>query len=247
MTQMLKIGLFLGAGVALAACDAGTSTAAPAGKAADAKTAAAPAAQDWTQKVVQTPEGGYRMGNPDASAKVVEFASFTCSHCRDFHRDLDAKLKPGFVKSGQVSYEYRPFLLNVYDFAAAKLAMCQGPDRFFAWASELYGNHDAWVMPFTRLTPAELEPLKRLPPGEQIKGLAIAGQLHEFARTRGLPRAKFDACMADARTLELLTKRQQAAMQSFSIEGTPTFLLNGKKLGRVNDWATLEPEIRDAL
>ncbi|WP_199554686.1 DsbA family protein [Sandaracinobacteroides hominis] len=246
MTNMLKVSLLLAATLAVAACDSGTSTAAPAGKAADAAKSS-PAARDWTQTVVETPEGGYRMGNPDAKVKVVEFASFTCSHCRDFHKEAETTFKPTYVKTGQVSYEYRPFMLNVYDFAAVKLATCEGPSRFFTWANELYTHSDAWITPFTKLTEADVAPLRALPPGEQIKGLATAGQLHEFAKTRGLPRAKFDGCMSDQKTLDTLTARQQAAVDKFQVQGTPTFLLNGKKLEGVANWATLEPKLKEAL
>ncbi len=241
MSKMLKVALLLAGMLAVAACDSGTSTAA-----APVKTGA-PAQKDWTTTVVQTPEGGFRMGNPEASVKIVEFASFTCSHCRDFHKEAKTSFLPTYVKTGQVSYEYRPFILNVYDFAAAKLAMCEGAERFFTWSNELYGNHEAWITPFTKLTEADIAPLKNLPPDQQIAGLAKAGQLDQFAKTRGLPGAKFDACMSDPKTLERLTKQQQAAQDSFQIQGTPTFLLNGKKLEGVANWATLQPKITDAL
>jgi 2-hydroxychromene-2-carboxylate isomerase len=138
-------------------------------------------------------------------------------------------------------------MLNIYDFAATKLAVCEGPSRFFTWVNQLYTNSEAWITPFTKLTEADIAPLKALPPGEQIKGLATAGQLHEFAKARGLPRAKFDACMADQAQFEALTKRQQAAMDQYQVQGTPTFVLNGKKLDGVTNWATLEPKIKEAL
>lgn len=245
MTKMLKASLLFAATLALAACDSGTSTAAPAAK--SGTTAAAPAAKDWTTTVVQTPEGGFRMGNPDAKVKLVEFASFTCSHCRDFHKEAQANLKPNYVKSGQVSYEYRPFMLNVYDFAVVQLAMCQGPDRFFTWANELYTNHEAWTAPFTKLTEADITPLRSLPPGQQVKGLAVAGKLQDFAAPRGLPRSKFDACFADETAMDALTKRQQAAIDTYQVQGTPTFLLNGKKVEGATTWAQLQPKIAEAL
>jgi protein-disulfide isomerase len=241
MSKMLKVTLLFAATLGLAACDSGTSTAAPAAKSGAAKPAAA---TDWTKTVVQTPEGGYRMGNPDAKVKLVEFASLTCSHCRDFHKE-SGTLKSNYIKSGQVSLEYRPFMLNIYDFAATKLAICEGPERFFTWTNELYTNSEAWITPFTKLTEADINPLRNLPPGEQIKGLAMAGKLNEFAKARGLPGAKFEACMSDA-SFEALTKRQQAAVDTYQVTGTPTFLLNGKKIEGTT-WAQIEPQIKSAL
>lgn len=242
MSKMLKFCNLFVATLALAACDSGTSTAVPAAKTGTAKPAAA---ADWTKTVVQTPEGGFRMGNPDAKVKLVEFASLTCSHCRDFHKE-SASLKSNFVKSGQVSLEYRPFMLNIYDFAATKLAICEGPDRFFTWIDQLYTNSEAWITPFTKLSEADINPLRSLPPAEQIKGLATAGKLNEFAKARGLPGAKFDACMSDAASFEALTKRQQVAMDTYQIAGTPTFLLNGKKIEGTT-WAAIKPQIKAAL
>ena len=242
MSKMLKVSLLFAAALTVVACDSGTSTAAPAAKGNAAKPAAA---ADWTKTVVQTPEGGFRMGSPDAKVKLVEFASLTCSHCRDFHKD-SAALKSNYIKSGQVSLEYRPFMLNIYDFAATKLAICEGPDRFFTWTDQLYSNADAWITPFTKLTEADLNPLRSLPPGEQIKGLAMAGKLNEFAKARGLPGARFEACMADAASFEALTKRQQAAVDTYNVQGTPTFLLNGKKIEGTT-WAQIEPQIKSAL
>ena len=45
---------------------------------------AAPAAVDWVDHVVATPDGGFLMGNPAARVKVVEYGSRTCPHCARF-------------------------------------------------------------------------------------------------------------------------------------------------------------------
>ena len=41
--------------------------------------AAAAAQRDWTKAVEATPDGGFRIGNPNAPIKLVEYASLTCS------------------------------------------------------------------------------------------------------------------------------------------------------------------------
>ena len=268
MNKILKFALLSAAPLLIIACDSGTPAPPPAattgaattgaattgaGAAATATTTAAAAEtaaaveKDWTTTVVATPEGGFRMGNPDARVKLVEFASFTCPHCRDFHKEAVATLKPNYVKTGMVSLEYRPFVLNVYDFAATKLAMCEGPDRFFTWADQLFSHQESWVTPFTKLTEADIEPLKALPPEQQVAALAVAGGLRDFARPRGLSRARFDACLSDAGMMQRLTAQQQAASDRYQIAGTPTFLLNGKKVEGVTTWAALRPKIDAAL
>lgn len=247
MTKILKFTLLFAASLAISACDSGKSSAG----ASDTKPAATAdktaAAKDWTATVVETPEGGFRMGNPDAKVKLVEFASFTCSHCKDFHADAVAHLKPEYVAKGLVSYEYRPFMLNIFDFAAATVAMCQGPERFFDWSNELYTNHDAWIEPFTKLDQNDVKPLANLPLGKQVIGFAKLGKLNGFAAQRGLPGAKFDECVGNETAIEALAKRQQTAIDTYQIAGTPTFLLNGKKVEGVTAWKDLQPKIDAAL
>src|SRR3546814_14680664 len=58
---------------------------------------APPAGKAWSDVVAVTPEGGHAMGNPDASIKIVEFASLTCSHCAEFSLESHDELKRDFI------------------------------------------------------------------------------------------------------------------------------------------------------
>jgi protein-disulfide isomerase len=221
--------------------------AAPAGVATTAATAAATSTRDWTSTVVRTPEGGFLMGNPNAPVKLVEFASFTCTHCQRFHIEGADALKSGLVKAGKVSYEFRPFLLNAIDIAATMVAVCNGPEQFFTWADQLYRNHDAWVTPFTKLSDADLKSLNALPQDQQVKRLAELGGFDGFVRVRGMPRARFDSCVGNGEEMKRLMANQQAAMETFQVNATPTLVLNGKKLEGVSTWEGLRPKIEAAL
>ena len=236
-----RAALLLAAVGALAACDSQNGQAAPK---ADAPHAAN--TKDWTQTVVETAEGGYRMGNPDAKVSLIEYGSFTCAHCRDFHLEGHEQIEL-MVRTGRLSYEYRPFLLNLQDMAATLMATCEGPGRFFTWTNELYVGHDTWLEPFIRMTEADVAPVKAMAPDQQLKGLAIAGNMHEFARARGLPRGAFEQCLSDQNKVKALTDRQKAALDKWHIEGTPTFILDGEKVEGVANWAGLEPKLRAAL
>src|SRR3546814_9181159 len=65
--------------------------------------AQAEAAKDWTKTVARTPEGGFRVGNPDAPVKLVEYGSLTCDHCAHFAEEATPKLLGQYVRSGRVS------------------------------------------------------------------------------------------------------------------------------------------------
>ena len=237
----------------LAACDNSSSTAAtgsaPAAKsvAPAAKSVAPAAAKDWTTVVAATPDGGFRMGNPDAPVKLIEFASLTCPHCKEFHEEAMATMKAQYIAPGKLSYEYRSFVLNGPDLAASLLARCQGAPTFFNLLNAFYANQESWVAPFTKLSPEDAKRIGALPQDQQIAAIATAGGLDAFMRTRGMPKAKFDQCLSDQAAVDTLTKIRNEAVDKFKVTGTPGFALNGAPLEGVHRWSDLQPKLQAAI
>ena len=63
--------------------------------------------------------------------------------------------------------------------------------------------------------------------------------LDAFFRARGLTPAQINACLANRAGIERLTAITRRA-NALGVQGTPTFLVNGRVVGTVN-WARLEP------
>jgi protein-disulfide isomerase len=187
------------------------------------------------------------MGNPDAKVKLVEFASLTCPHCREFHEAAMATLKSKYIASGAVSYEYRNFVLNGPDFAASLLARCQGAQPFFGLLNAFYNDQASWTEPFMTMSPEESKRLGALPPEQQIAAMAEAGKLDAYVRARGIPRAKFDQCLADAKAQATLSALRTEASDVYKLTGTPGFIINGVTQDGVYTWAQLEPKLKAAL
>ncbi len=202
---------------------------------------------DWLSVTTATPDGGFRIGNPDAKVKLLEFASLTCPHCREFHEEAMATLKAKYIASGNVSYEYRNFVLNGPDFAASMLARCQGAEPFFGLLNAFYTDQLTWVEPFTKMSEADSKRLAALPQDQQIAALAQVGKLDEYVRTRGIPRAKFDACLADKAQSAQIEKLRTEAVEKYKLTGTPGFIINGQTQEAVFTWAQLEPRLQAAL
>ncbi len=234
--------------LALAGCN-DASSAADAGSTAAAKGAgpAAPAGTNWTTFAVATPEGGFRLGNPNARVKLIEFASLTCPHCKDFHAAAFETIRNKYVASGNVSYEYRSFVLNGPDFAATVLARCQGARPFFGLLNAFYQDQASWIEPFTRMTAADQQRLQGLPEDKQIAALAEIGGLDAYVRARGIPRARFDQCLADKAGVKAVTDLRTQATETWKLTGTPGFILNGTVQKDVYDWTALEARIQQAL
>ena len=198
---------------------------------------------DWTQAVAKTPEGGFRMGNPDAPVKLVEYASMTCPHCASFSEAATGPLRDTYVRSGQVSWEFRNFLLGAPDVAMSVASRCQPPTAFFRTIEQMFAQQQEFV---GAIDESEAQRIQPLPPEQQIAPLARAMDLDTFFARRGMPEARFNQCLADRAAIQRLTDMTSRAVSEFQVQGTPTFFINGEKQD-VSDWGTLEPRLRAAI
>lgn len=230
-------------------CNKADTTATPAAGGSTGTTAAAvppPAGQDWTQVVSATPEGGFRMGNPDAKVKLVEYASLTCPHCAAFASESSKGLGDE-IRAGRVSWEYRNFMLNGIDVVASLLARCQGPAPFFTLVEQVYAEQPNWVPKFQQITAAQQAQIQALPIEQQPLATAKAGQLIDFFRARGLPEGKAEACLTDKAGLDTLEAIQKRGTEQDGVTGTPSFLINGEQVKDVASWEALKPKIDGAI
>src|SRR5881398_2842705 len=100
--------------------------------------------RNWTQVVAATPAGGFVLGNPKAKVKLVEYGSLSCPHCRAFDEEGVPTLLGKFVKSGQVSWEFRNYVRDAADLTAALIARCNGARGFFPLVRALYHDQPTW-------------------------------------------------------------------------------------------------------
>jgi protein-disulfide isomerase len=206
---------------------------------------AAPNNGDWSQVVSETPEGGYRMGNPEAPVKLVEYASISCHVCAEFSEAGHEELTNVYVKSGQVSWEYRPFMLFPTDPGLFVLLRCLGPQPFFAVTEQLYATQEEWSARTRQLPPAQLEALGAMGPQQQAAALTRATGMDQFFRQRGMPQARVDQCLSDQAAYQRLSEIQAVGMRD-NVTGTPTFFVNGTP-ANVTAWSALEPRLRQAI
>lgn len=204
----------------------------------------APAARDWTQTIVRTPEGGYRMGNPAAPIKLIEFLSFACPHCAQFHADSGTGLFRDYVRPGRVSVEYRNILINAADVPATILARCATPRAYFAMGHELLSTQGAWEGRLSTLTAAQRAQLNGQQPIVIAQRLAPMIGLDRVAARFGLTPAAQRACLANPANFNILDRMGNAANSQYGVTGTPTFVINGRVITDTNEWSGIEPLLR---
>ncbi|MGE4322381.1 MAG: DsbA family protein [Sphingobium sp.] len=195
---------------------------------------AAPGA-GWTARVAVSPIGGHVMGNAAARTKIVEYVSYTCSHCAHFVSEASAPLKADYVKRGAFSVEVRNAVRDKYDLTAALLARCGGPGRFFGNHEALFANQSAWM---ERLTAYDRDAVR---PEEEKAALRDIGRktgLYALMRGRGFADAQLDRCIDDPQAMKQVLAMTEEAFRTVRITGTPGFTVNGTLVQGAN-WAAL--------
>lgn len=147
------------------------------------------------------------LGNPSAPITIVEYASLTCSHCKSFHQDVLPPLMKAYIETGKAKLVFRDFPLDGLALRASMMARCAPTDRYFKYIDVLFRTQSTWA--------TDSDPLV---------ALARVGKLG------GMNQTDFDACMKDEDLFNGILRSRQVASIEFSIEGTPTFIINGKKM-----------------
>ena len=209
---------------------------------------APPQGGDWSQMVTETPAGGFLMGNPEAPVKLVEYGSMTCPHCAEFDETGLQPLIDNYVKTGQVSFEFRNYVRDPYDLTAALITRCNGAQGFFPLTRAMFKDQQDWITKLQGVSPEQQQALMNLGPQQQFLEIAKLAGFQQWAAMRGVPNAKSTACLTDEGEVnQLVQMNGDATSQYPNFPGTPTFTINGELLERTADWATLEPQLRDAV
>jgi protein-disulfide isomerase len=134
-----------------------------------------------------------------------------------------------------------------FDMTATLLARCGGEANFFGMTRTLFHDQKNWTGKIQAADPAQLQALQAAPPAQQFSTIADLAGLKTFAAQRGVPRAKADQCLGNEAEINALVQMNSDAVSSFSIPGTPSFLINGTLAEQTATWETLEPKIKEAL
>lgn len=148
------------------------------------------------------------IGRADAPVTVVEYASFACSHCADWHLTVYPEFKRRFIDTGQVRLVFRNLPTSPAEIAvpAAALARCAAPERFYDVAGALMQGQRAVLFG-----------------GDQAvwydSAVAVSG------RTR----AQIDSCVALPATRAAIETDIDGAIAA-GVDSTPTLFVNGRQV-----------------
>jgi len=143
-------------------------------------------------------------GRADAPVTIVEYASLTCPHCRNFHLKTYPQLKKEFIDTGKVRYILREFPIGKTSGAATIALRCAPPDKYLTLFGKYMEQQPSWVSQEVRLDPI----------------FNVAAQV-------GMTRQQLDACRENQAMIEGL-KWVKDRGRTLGVIGTPNFFVNGK-------------------
>ncbi|TPG15472.1 thioredoxin domain-containing protein [Sphingomonas oligophenolica] len=229
--------------LALVACSKGETTGNV--TAAPVAAAAAPAGQKWQDVVAKTDEG-YRMGNPDAPVKVVEYGARLCPGCKQFATTAFQPLIDNYVSTGKVSFEFRDFLIHgPAELGLALMGQCGDPATFFPILEQTYANQDALNDAMIKVPPTQIQALQGKSPVAIVTGWTEAIGGIDFMKQRGMPEAKAKACLADTKKMDAITAVTQKRGGDGTVESTPTVIVDGKPIDNPT-WDNVEQALKAA-
>jgi protein-disulfide isomerase len=167
------------------------------------------------------------MSRGDAAAPVtlVEYASFTCPHCANFHLETLPDIKKNFIDSGKVRLVYREVYFDKAGLWASMIARCAGEDRYFGVVDLLYQKQKEWS-------------------GNDSD--TLIENLYSIGRQAGLSDGDMDACMTDQKFAQALVTEYQKNAKADGIDSTPTFMIDGKKVSNMS-YDKFEAALNEAL
>jgi protein-disulfide isomerase len=240
------------AALALAACNKNKTEGENTPAASEAVTitqANPPPGGTWADVTNATSSGGFLMGNPDAKVKLVEIGSLSCPHCQKFEEEGAPALIANYVKSGKVSWEFRPYIIHgPIDMAANLILRCNGVKTFFPLSMALYKDQAVWLAKVESVPQDKVAQIQNLPTNQIFVQMASLLGLQDWAAARGVPQAKSNQCLSDQKMIDQevqFTSDVNSGYPEFT--GTPAFIINGKMLKDTAGWDKLEPQLKDAL
>lgn len=163
---------------------------------------------DLAELMAPGPLPDLSLGKEDAPNTIVEYASMTCPHCAHFHKVVLPELKTKYIDTGQARLILREFPLDGLAVAASMLARCAGPDRHYPMIGALFETQETWAVA-----------------GEDGKD-----KLLQIAKQAGFTKEKFDACVGDKELFNKIVETRARGNETFGVDSTPTFFINGKRL-----------------
>ncbi len=156
-------------------------------------------------------------GDVDAKVTIIEFTDYECPFCARHYTSTMPQLQKEYIDTGKVKYVVRDFPLGFHTQAqkAAEAAECAGEqEKYFEMHDKLFDNG--------------------------VQG--GVSSFKQFAGQIGLNQGDFDSCL-DSGKMESEVKKDMKDGQSYGVQGTPAFFINGRLISGAQPFSAFKQAI----
>ena len=164
-------------------------------------------------------------GNNNAKITIITYASLTCSHCANFHKEVYPKLKKDYIDTGLAKIEFRHFPLDVAAFNASKITQCK-QDQSLEILESLYSNQQTWVK------------------GSTIE--EVNDNLKKFLKKEGFD-IDFEKCINSKEIEDFVLNDRIEGTKNFKVNSTPTIIINNKKFEKSLNYKNLKKSLEKLI
>ncbi|MGL5445698.1 MAG: DsbA family protein [Rhabdaerophilum sp.] len=170
------------------------------------------------------PLGDRVLGKDDAPVTIVEYASFSCVHCAKFHMDNLPGFKEKYIDTGKAKLIFREFPFDAMATAMSMLARCAPAERYYPLIDLFFRRQEAIMT-----SPKPLD------------------ELQAAARLAGFTQESFEACLKNQAIYDGVNAVKKHGAETLGVNSTPTFFINGKRVGGNQSLADLDKLLEPLL
>ena len=150
------------------------------------------------------------LGSDKAIVKIKVFSSFTCPHCANFHIKVVPEIKREYIDTGKVQLIFIDFPLDQAAFNASKILNCLDKTKQITFLDTVYETQMKWT------NGSNLDDINK--------------NLKKIVKNLGISSTEFDKCLIDEVISDKILNGRIDASRKYSIDSTPTIVINEKKL-----------------
>ena len=167
------------------------------------------------------------VGPDDAIVKIKIFSSLTCPHCANFHIEVVPEIIKKYVEFGKVQLIFIDFPLDQAAFNASKLLHCLDQKKQIKFLDTIYKDQKEWT------------------DGSGIN--EINNNLKKIVENLGINTTQFNKCLIDEVISDKILNARIDAHQKYSINSTPTIIINEKKLEGSANFKNIKKKIEKLI
>ena len=164
------------------------------------------------------------LGNKDAKIVVIEYASMTCIHCANFHKQVYPKIKKNYIDTNKIKFIFRDFPLDKQALFGSVLAKCAPKEKYFDFVKLILNTQKKWI----------------------ASDNTFQDKLKNIGKLAGLNENKINTCFKDEQIVDNILKSRSDAEKKYNITSTPSLIINEKKYSAMS-YETFEKIIESLI